>query len=207
MLDTNFEYKALFYNDDKYKYRRYLEIKHKEYRGESDLTVVMVNPGSSKPKDIDETNTSEFLNKFVEVHPDPTQDQIRKIMDACKYNYAKVINLSDIRDGSSTSFYKKLHSDLSLQNHSIFSDSNEIYLKDYISPKSTFLFCWGVNKKLNSLTNLALFRTKKLFGENKKIYGLKHSKNQLGYYHPLPRTSELQKKWIEDIITQIKNDR
>ena len=81
MLDTNFEYKALFYNDDKYKYRRYLEIKHKEYRGESDLTVVMMNPGSSKPKDIDETNTSEFLNKFVEVHPDPTQYQIRKIMD------------------------------------------------------------------------------------------------------------------------------
>ena len=50
MLDINFEYKALFYNDAKYKYRRYLEIRNKEYNEENDLTVVMMNPGSSKPK-------------------------------------------------------------------------------------------------------------------------------------------------------------
>lgn len=208
MLDTNFEYNALFYNDDKYKYRRYLEIKNKKYNEENDLTVVMMNPGSSKPKNIDENNNNnDFLNKFVEVHPDPTQSQIKKIMDACKFEYAKIINLSDIRDGNSASFYKKLRSDLSFLNHSIFSDNNEIYLKDYISPKSTFIFCWGVNKKLTPLTNLALFRIEKLFGKNQQIYGLKHSKNQSGYYHPLPRTTDLQKKWVENIISQIKEDR
>ena len=208
MLDTNFEYNALFYNDDKYKYRRYLEIKNKKYNEENDLTVVMMNPGSSKPKNIDENNNNnDFLNKFVEVHPDPTQSQIKKIMDACKFEYAKIINLSDIRDGNSASFYKKLRSDLSFLNHSIFSDNNEIYLKDYISPKSTFIFCWGVNKKLTPLTNLALFRIEKLFGINQQIYGLKPSKNQSGYYHPLPRTNKKKKKWVENIISQIKEDR
>ena len=207
MLDINFEYKSLFYNDAKYKYRRYLEIRNKEYNEENDLTVVMMNPGSSKPKNIDETIDNEFLNKLVEVHPDPTQYQIKKIMDACKFNYAKVINLSDIRDGNSASFYKKLHLDLSFVDHSIFSDNNEIYLKDYLNPKSDFLFCWGVNKKLTPLVNLALFRIEKLFSKDIKIYGLKHSKNKLGYYHPLPRTNDSQKKWVEDVISQIKNGR
>ena len=55
MNKEDFEVKALFYNFNNLKFRRYLEIRRKDStETENDLTVIMMNPGSSKPKDIDE---------------------------------------------------------------------------------------------------------------------------------------------------------
>src|SRR5690554_6743756 len=100
MNKDNFEVTAYFYNSNNFKFRRYLEIKRKNYLDDkNDLNVIMMNPGSSKPKNIDEKVNFDFLNKFVVAHPDPTQFQIMKIMDNCNLNYAKIINLSDVRNG------------------------------------------------------------------------------------------------------------
>lgn len=162
-----------------------------------------MNPGSSKPKNIDETSDNSFLNKFVPAFPDPTQSQIMKVMDNCNLEYAKIINLSDLRDSVSNSFYNRLKTDLIGKNHSIFSTDE--YLKGYLNPNSIFLFAWGVNKQLQKLSINATDKIHYLFGNNIKKIGLKHLKNVKGYYHPLPRKIKDQEKWVTEITKQIKD--
>ena len=129
MNKENFEVLAYFYNENDFKFRRYLEIHRKGTNQiENDLNVIMMNPGSSKPKDIDEQKSNDFLDKFVVAHPDPTQYQIMKVMDNCNFNFAKIINLSDIRNSSSNSFYEMIKkNELKEINHSIFNDANDNY--------------------------------------------------------------------------------
>lgn len=164
-----------------------------------------MNPGSSKPKNIDEKVNFDFLNKFVVAHPDPTQFQIMKIMDNCNLNYAKIINLSDVRNGSSNEFYKLLNNELQNFNHSIFQDENDDILNGYLNFEANFILGWGVNKKLNILAKTALDKIEKYKTKNSKIFGIKHPRNQFGYYHPLPRTPKQQQDWVENITFQIKN--
>lgn len=206
MNKEEFEVTAYFYNINNLKFRRYLEIRRKTHLDEkNDLNVIMMNPGSSKPKDIEEDKNPEFLNKFVIAHPDPTQFQIMKIMENCNLNYAKIINLSDVRNGSSSEFYKLLNNELKELNHSIFHDENEEKLKEYLNFDANFILGWGVNSKLNNLAKLALDKVEKLRANTTKVFGIKHPNNQYGYYHPLPRTVKQQSDWVEIITKQIKN--
>jgi|SRR5690606_26546717 len=206
MNKEDFEVLAYFYNDKGFKYRRYLEIRRiGTFQTENDLNVIMMNPGSSKPKEINEQITDDFLNKFVIAHPDPTQYQIMRVMDNCNLNFAKIVNLSDIRNGSSNSFYKMLANELKEINHSIFNEQNSQFLINYLNPKSIFILGWGVNKNLNNLSKLAVDKIEKIFGKDLKLCGLNHPKNAYGYYHPLPRTKKQQIDWVNKITEQIKS--
>lgn len=206
MNKEDFEVNAYFYNVDKLKFRRYLEIRRKgNDQIENDLSVIMMNPGSSKPKDVDEKISNDFLDKFVIAHPDPTQYQIMEVMDNCNLNFAKIINLSDVRNGNSNSFYKMLNNDLKESNHSIFDQRNNQFLVEYINPKSKFILGWGVNKQLNNLSSLALNEIRNSFGKDLKLFGLKHLNNINGYYHPLQRTKEKQIEWVKKISEQIND--
>lgn len=130
-MRDKFNVTAFYYNQDNFKFRRYLEIKRKSIADteiENDLNVIMMNPGSSRPLNNTE-DESEYLNKFVEAHPDPTQHQIMKVMENCNLNYARVVNLSDIREPKSSTFYNLLKSDLQNEKHSIFQVENEEYIK------------------------------------------------------------------------------
>lgn len=201
MKKENFEITAFFYNSDNLEFRRYLEIRRKgfDHIKKNDLTVIMMNPGSSKPKDID----NDFLDKFVTSHPDITQYQIMKVMNNCNLNYAKIINLSDIRSSSSNDFYKMLSNELKEIDHSIFEDSNDKHLKGYLNIESKFILGWGVNKKLTKLSKKALEKLERL---SVKLFGLKHSKNKYGYYHPLPRNKQKQLEWVDKITKLIKDN-
>lgn len=204
MIKEKFEVKGYFYNVDKLKFRRYLEIKKiGTKKNKNDISIIMMNPGSSEPKNIDEDKNSDFLDRFVIAHPDPTQNQIMEVMENCGFEYAKIINLSDVRNGNSKLFYELLDKDLKGKVHSIFS--NEDCIKGYLNPNSAFLFAWGVNHKLKELSQNALNQIEKLFGKDLKIHGLKHSKNSVGYYHPFPRTKTAQDNWVINITKQIKN--
>jgi len=206
MNKEDFEVTAFFYNSKNLKFRRYLEIRRKGFLGkENDLSVIMMNPGSSKPKNIDEKINHDFLNKFVIAHPDPTQYQIMKVMNNCNLNYAKIINLSDVRNGSSKEFYNMLSNQLRNINHSIFDKSNEKHLIDYLNVESKFILGWGVNNKLNELSTKALEKLNNLSVKELHFFGVKHPNNKNGYYHPLPRTEQKQKEWVIEITTQIKN--
>lgn len=205
MKIDDFEVTALFYTIDNLKFRRYLEIRRKAIdQNKNDLSVIMMNPGSSKPKDIDEKNDTSFLNKFVITHPDPTQFQIMEIMDNCNFNYAKIINLSDIRNGNSNDFYKMLSAELEDINHSIFDDSNDIYLKDYLDIDSKFILAWGVDKRLAALSEKALKKLKQLYGTKINVFGYKHPNRKNAYYHPLRRLKNHQKEWVSIVTYQLK---
>lgn len=134
----NFEVSAFFYNGNNNKngFRRYLEIKRKNTAvTENDLNIIMMNPGSSNPKN----SNLEYLNRLVEANPDTTQYQIMRVMDKCNLDFVKAINLSDIRESKSQFFYKFLETELS-ENYPIFSDINEDVLNNYLNPKSIFVF-------------------------------------------------------------------
>jgi len=68
-----------------------------------DLMVVMMNPGSSAP-----LNKNENERKITLAKPDNTQRQIMQIMINGNYKYARVLNLSDIREPKSGILYNKL---------------------------------------------------------------------------------------------------
>lgn len=72
---------------------------------EPDLMVVMMNPGSSYPLDGIDNNSIPS-----EADPDTTQQQIMKVMDAALFNYARILNLSDLRTPDSNELYRFLNS-------------------------------------------------------------------------------------------------
>ncbi len=68
--------------------------------------VVMMNPGSSYPLNGIDNN---FLPS--EAQPDITQKQIMRVMDAVGFDYARILNLSDLRTPDSGELYRFLKSD------------------------------------------------------------------------------------------------
>lgn len=92
-MKNDFKITGLFYELNDFKFRKYLNIVRKNSNTENpDLMIVMMNPGSSRP--LKEEN---YLNTESEAIPDRTQDQIMRLMNNCSFNYARILNLSDLR--------------------------------------------------------------------------------------------------------------
>jgi hypothetical protein len=201
-----FDIQGYFYNIDELKFRRFIEIKRKGINLEkNDLSLVMMNPGSSRPKHYDEINNFEYLNNFVEAFSDETIEQIMRIMDNNNLNYAKIVNLSDIRNAKSEIFYEMLNTVLQNYDHSIFSETNKHFLSNYLNSQSLFIFAWGVDTRLNNLSTQAIKVIKEMYGNNIVTIGIKHKKNLNGYYHALPQKQLDQIIWVENISDMIRN--
>lgn len=169
---------------------------------EIDLLVVMMNPGSSMPLDGAQT-VNLFSQNCVITKPDNTQSQIMRIMDENGYSTAVVINLSDVREPTSSKFARRLKG-LSFgscgEQHSIFSSVRTEDLKRIIDASGTcpVILASGVNYKLRFLTSKAL----QSFSAD-RVIGKQH-KNGL-FYHPLPRLKKKQDEWVANITAQLKN--
>lgn len=195
-MREKFNITGLFYKKDGYKFRKFLNIvKNNSDKKRPDLMVIMMNPGSSKPLDGNENNKIE-----TEAIPDNTQDQIMRVMEKCKFDFARILNLSDLREAKSSVFYEKIE-ELEEQriSHSIFdkkrnSDYEALFVKNI-----PVIFAWGVNEKLSDLANL----TVKRIGETKPVGLMKKGYNN-AYYHPLPQNYTKQKEWVEKITEMIK---
>ncbi|MFT5274787.1 MAG: hypothetical protein ACI9J2_001317 [Saprospiraceae bacterium] len=76
----------------------------------------MMNPGSSSPIDeIDDNIVASSANPY------PTQKQVTSVMQNTDFEFARILNLSDVRMTPSNRFYEFLGSDKSeLFPHSIF---------------------------------------------------------------------------------------
>ena len=129
----NYNITGFYYSEEKYNFRKYLNIKSRKYScSEPDLMVIMMNPGSSSPLDKDDNGRHE-----TEAKPDVTQKQIIRVMELGNYKYVKVLNLSDLREPKSSCFYKEIASMESKGiEHSIFKEMrlgefNEYYKKRY----------------------------------------------------------------------------
>lgn len=194
-MRTKFEATGLFYEANGHKLRKYLEIKRVGAEAnEPDLMVVMMNPGSSYPFDGIDNNSVPS-----EAEPDDTQRQIMKVMDAAAFNYARILNLSDIRTTDSKALYRFLKSETcSSVEHSIFSPSRKSELAQLFVNGVPVIFGWGVDQALIPLAKNAI---ESLCINNP--LGILKPNTRYSYYHPLPRIYTKQLEWVQHVTNQI----
>lgn len=194
-MNKKFEVKGLFYESNGYKLRKYLDIKRVGMEiNEPDLMVVMMNPGSSYPLDGIDNN-----DLPSEAEPDTTQQQIMKVMDAVVLNYARVLNLSDLRTPDSSELYRFLKSEESRTiEHSIFSPNRKTDLAQLFVDGIPVIFGWGVNQALIPLAKQAIEALC-----NINPIGILKPNTRYSYYHPLPRVYAKQLEWVQHVTSQI----
>lgn len=156
--------------------------------------VVMMNPGSSFPLDGIDNNSRSSMAK-----PDKTQNQIMKIMNEASFDYARILNLSDLRTPNSDDLYKFIKSSESkCVPHSIFDDSRKREFSQLFIKNASVIFAWGVNSALVPLAKKAV---ESLSIDNP--LGMLKPNTDFSYYHPLPKTHEQQTEWVQYIEMQI----
>lgn len=193
-MSAIFKITGLFYESNGFKLRKYLNIKRANITlDEPDLMVVMMNPGSSYPLNGIDNN---FLPS--EAQPDITQKQIMRVMDAVGFDYARILNLSDLRTPDSGELYRFLKSDeSSLVDHSIFSPNRQSELEQLFVTGVPVIFGWGVNQALVPLAKLAI---EALCISNP--LGILKPNTRYSYFHPLPKIYTKQLEWVQHVISQ-----
>lgn len=180
--------------------RSLLEIRRKDQASAScDLLVVMMNPGSSKPKD-ESTVTSWMIGaekKLIPTQPDTTQYQIMRVMDKVGFNFARIINLSDLRTPKSSIFYQKVSTYNSDSKHSIFNEDRSKELRGLLENDVPLVCGWGLSRDLLPLVKLASPELSKL-----TLRGLKGNDKDFLFRHPLPQNWNQQKEWVEKVSDQ-----
>lgn len=194
-MSTKFEVVGLFYESNGYRLRKYLDIKRVGLAfNEPDLMVVMMNPGSSYPLNGIDNNSAPS-----EAEPDTTQQQIMKVMNAAEFNYARILNLSDLRTPDSSELYRFLRSKESAAvDHSIFSSNRKSELEQLFVNGIPVIFGWGVSQDLIPLAKMAV---ETLCISNP--LGILKPNTRCSYYHPLPRIYAKQLEWVQHVTSQI----
>lgn len=195
-LREKFTITGYFYNIQQYSFRKFLNIKRKTNPLQKpDIIVIMMNPGASKQQ----KGFSYEFNTEVPTIPDKTQDQIMKVMNNTNLNYARILNLSDIREPKSKIFIEKIKilNEKKIP-HSIFCQQRKKDFTKLFIPKIPVICAWGVNPKLTPIAKTAFNKIK-----NEKIIGIKKNSNY-SFYHPLPQNNTLQKKWVQTISNLLK---
>ena len=193
-MNTEFDVTGLFYKTNGYKFRKYLDIRRTDIvHNIPDLMVVMMNPGSSYP--LDGIDDNSIPSNAV---PDTTQQQIMKVMDGASFDYARILNLSDLRAPDSNELYRFVNSDESKSvDHSIFSTNRKSELNQLFIRNVPVIFGWGVNPALIPLAELAMTS---LCIDNP--LGMLKPNTKYSYYHPLPRIYEKQIEWVRQVTNQ-----
>jgi hypothetical protein len=194
-MKTQFKITGKYYTKNEYKFREVLNIKKIESKSNiPDLMVIMMNPGGSKPLNEIDNSYTETLAK-----PDVTQNQIMKIMLNGNFKYARVLNLSDVREPKSKIFYTKIKEMDKLNiAHSIFNESRKVdFIKLWIN-NVPVIFGWGVNPKLKNLALKAIEKT-----NVSNPIGIQKTNFNWAYYHPLPPNNKKQKEWVQKISKQL----
>lgn len=195
-MKKEFEVTGFFYEQCGYKCRKFLDIKRLESGvSQPDIMVVMMTPGSSYPLDKIDNNTV-----ASEAVPDKTQDQIMKVMNSAGFDYARILNLSDLRTPNSNDLYKFLKSEKSrIFPHSIFDDKRKIELDTLFVKGVPVIYGWGVNPALNSLVEMAVKTIK-----CDTPIGIKKDRTEHSYYHPLPQVYQDQVEWVNKVTQMLK---
>jgi hypothetical protein len=196
-MRNKFKVTGLFYEIEQYKFRKYLNIIRIDSANHTpDVMVIMMNPGSSRPMNGINNNTTES-----EAFPDSTQFQIMQIMQNCGFEYARILNLSDLREGNSKKFYSRIvEIKEKVIAHSIFDDRRTNEFDELFVRNVPLIFGWGVNGNLKELAEVAIEK----IGNTDPI-GLKKEGVKYGYYHPLPQIHIKQKEWVEKITKMINS--
>ena len=175
---------------------------------EPDVVVIMMNPGSSHPKDIyhiDEeieypTTGTSMRKKLVLTQPDNTQYQVMRVAVSQGWKHIRVLNLSDLRDPKSGSFLQKV-SDLSEMMgghmHSLFCAERAAECAHALRRKSNtpILLGWGQDLGLLPLVKQCLGRI-----EGEPTCAVQSDIHPLLNAHPSPMMQNKKLQWLDTII-------
>ncbi len=216
-LKRIFDVYGHFYNlklsDTVLKCRSLLEIKRKglsESNGMPDTIVIMMNPGSSIPLDKEYTpktfSKTEYNNlkekEIIPTRPDNAQYQIMRLMLLNNWNFVRVLNLSDLRNGNSGKFQTDFSNAIEYGRgnpHCITSINRRKELLDSIKSKSNLIIAaWG---SLRILKNSA----EEMLKMNNKIIGIVNG--ELPYFrYPSPYLKKQKLDWLLEIQSVLKNE-
>jgi hypothetical protein len=203
-MADRFHVSGYFYSDHGYNFRSYLNIRRKKVgwrkvvgrfltNKRPDLMVVMMNPGSSIPLFGGDDGRAE-----VSAKPDPTQLQVMKVMDARKFNFARILNLSDLCSPNSAEFIPTIRVlDRLAISHSIFGPNRASDFEALYVHSSPVLLAWGADDRLRPLARLALSLMK-----NKVKVGQKKPPSDWIYYHARQR-GRAPGIWVDEILRQL----
>lgn len=216
-LKQEFDVFGHFYNlklsDTVLKCRSLLEIKRKglsDPNGLPDIIVIMMNPGSSIPLDKEYTpktfSKNEYNNlkekEIIPTRPDNAQYQIMRLMQLNSWNFVRVLNLSDLRNGNSGNFQSDFNNAKALDDsnpHCITSFNRRKELLVSIKSKSNLIIAaWG---------SLAILKisAQEILKLDHKIIGIVNGK--LPYFrYPSPYLKTQKLNWLLEIQSVLNSN-
>ncbi len=123
-------------------------------------TIVMMNPGSSKPADssyipkkysVSQITSESWVKEIIPTQPDNAQYQIMRLMLLNGWRHVRVLNLSDLRNGNSGNFSKDFQKSLELDlsaPHSLLNEKRHAELIRYCSKSEIVIAAWGTTEIL-----------------------------------------------------------
>ena len=177
-----------------------------------DVVVVMMNPGSSHPKDaahVDEIiaypRDQTLLRKdLVLTQPDNTQYQVMRVAVHQGWSHIRVLNLSDLRDPKSGSFLQKVDALGGLIGghvHSMFCPERSTELGQSLKRRKAtpVLLGWGQDAGLIPLAEQCL---KRLAGEPTRT--VPSDVHPLLNAHPSPMLQAKKLQWLQRMIEELE---
>ena len=211
-LKKSFNIYGHFYNlkllDKVFHCRSVLEIKRKKSINKlPDIIVIMMNPGSSiplnkfyKPKTYSKKKYFCISEKeLVPTRPDNAQYQIMRLMQMNNWNFVKVLNLSDLRNGNSSKFQTEFKNanKLDISNpHSITHVNRKKELYNSIKSKSNnIIAAWGSIPELHD-------SAEKILKLDKNIIGVKNGEG-CNFKYASPYIKKQKIMWLQEIQNKI----
>lgn len=214
MFDVKGHFYKLSIGDELLNCRSSLKIISKDLRIDNrnrpEAVFIMMNPGSSKPADnnylipsftLDEIYSPIWDKKYVPTRPDNAQYQIMRLMILNNWDYVKVINLSDLRNGNSNEFSNDFN-DATMLNpsnpHCITHPDRRVELKEELRVKTNgvTIAAWGNVEVLRDSATYVLENVRNIYGIESDFPWYKHASPQK-YTHKL--------EWLNGINTIINN--
>ncbi len=179
---------------------------------EPDVVVIMMNPGSSHPKDIYHMdkeieypqNSGSLRKTLVLTQPDNTQYQVMRIAVFKGWSHIRVLNLSDLRDPKSGSFIQRaeaLSGIMGGHTHSLFCRERAAELAHALTRKSTspILLGWGQDLGLLPLVGQCLKRI-----EAEPTCTVPSAVHPLLNAHPSPMLQSKKLLWLETMMKELE---
>lgn len=178
---------------------------------EPDAVVIMMNPGSSYPKDIyhiDEEieyprSGASMRKKLVLTQPDNTQYQVMRVAVEKGWKHIRVLNLSDLRDPKSGSFLQKVDALGEIMGghvHSMFCAERADECAHSLKRKTRtpVLLGWGQDVGLLPMVKLCLRRI-----DGEPTCTVQSEVHPLLNAHPSPMLQKKKLEWLSSMIEQL----
>ncbi|MEN7973550.1 MAG: DUF1643 domain-containing protein [Verrucomicrobiota bacterium] len=213
-------YELMLMNGERAKCRSVLEIVDSSIPQENpsniselepDVVVIMMNPGSSHPKDIYHLDKeveyprreSSMRKELVLTQPDNTQYQVMRIAVARDWRHIRVLNLSDLRDPKSGSFLQKVDALAGIMGghmHSMFCRERTAECTHSIRRKGNtpIMLGWGQDTGLIPLAEQCM---KCIEGE--PVSTVASDVHPLLNAHPSPMLQSKKLQWLDTMMQEL----